>query len=172
MLEQFSDQVRECYERAAEARAKTDATNDAALKRDFLNAETRWLSLASRFVFTESLEIFTRENSERRRKFEERLQQSSAPVAEVRKNLDGPDDILQLHEISTLLIQEGNLHSLYSRILDAATGLMSSDMASIQLLDPEHNQLRLLGRPPDKRAHASRLRHVRDRADDPKAIKG
>jgi PAS domain S-box-containing protein len=43
-----------------------------------------------------------------------------------------------------LLIKESNLESLYSRIIDAATSLMSSDMASIQLLDPERNQLRLL----------------------------
>ena len=72
------------------------------------------------------------------------LEQSSAPVAEAGKNLDAPDDVLQLHEISTLLIQEGNLDSLYGRILDAAVGLMSSDMASIQSLDPERNQLWLL----------------------------
>jgi PAS domain S-box-containing protein len=43
-----------------------------------------------------------------------------------------------------LLIQEGNLDSLYSRILDAAMSLMSSDMASMQMLDPKRNQLRLL----------------------------
>jgi hypothetical protein len=57
--------------------------------------------------------------------------------------LDASDDIL--HEISTLLIQEGNLDALYDHILEAATELMSSDMASIQLLDPEGGQLRLLG---------------------------
>jgi PAS domain S-box-containing protein len=60
-----------------------------------------------------------------------------------RSDLDASDDIL--HEISTLLIQEGDLDALYDHILDAATGLMSSDMASIQLLDPEGSQLRLLG---------------------------
>jgi PAS domain S-box-containing protein len=60
---------------------------------------------------------------------------------EVCKNLDGPDDILQLHEISTLLIQEGKLESLYDRILDAAMNLMASDMASMQSLDPEGKQL-------------------------------
>jgi PAS domain S-box-containing protein len=70
--------------------------------------------------------------------------QSNAPVPEARQDLDGPDDLLQLHEISTLLIQEDDLKSLYNRILDAAIGLMSSDMASIQLLDPERNQLLLL----------------------------
>jgi PAS domain-containing protein len=58
-------------------------------------------------------------------------------------DLDASDDIL--HEISTLLIQEGNLDALYDHILEAATELMSSDMASIQLLDPEGGQLRLLG---------------------------
>jgi PAS domain S-box-containing protein len=73
------------------------------------------------------------------------LRQSNGPVPEERKDLDGPDDILQLHEISTLLIHEGNLNSLYNRILEAAIGLMSSDMASIQLLDSQRNQLLLLG---------------------------
>jgi PAS domain S-box-containing protein len=43
-----------------------------------------------------------------------------------------------------LLIQEGDLESLYNRILDAAIRLMTSDMASMQLLDPERNRLRLL----------------------------
>ena len=38
--------------------------------------------------------------------------------------------------------QGGNLESLHNRILDAAMNLMSSDMASMQWLDPERNQLR------------------------------
>ena len=144
MLEQLSDQIRNCYQRAAEAKANADATNDPAAKAEFLEMEKRWLTLARSYGFTESLGDFTTANSEWRRKFDERLQQSSTPVAEVRQNLDGPDDILQLHEISTLLIQEGNLESLYNRILDAAMNLMSSDMASMQSFDPERNQLRLL----------------------------
>jgi PAS domain S-box-containing protein len=72
------------------------------------------------------------------------LKRSNLPVPEDRKDLEGTDDILQLHEISTLLIQEGNLDSLYNRIIEAAIGLMSSDMASLQLLDPQRDQLRLL----------------------------
>src|SRR5215470_6265764 len=123
MLEQLSDQVRNCHQRAAEAKANADATSDPAVKAEFLDMERRWLTLARSYGFTESLEDFTTVNSERRQKFEERLQESSAPVAEICKNLDGPDDILQLHEISTLLIQEGNLDSLYNRILDAAMSL-------------------------------------------------
>jgi PAS domain S-box-containing protein len=89
-------------------------------------------------------------------------EQSSVPIPQRGKYVaEGQDDTLhlhkistlliqasnpdeQLHEISTLLIQEGNLDALYDRILDAAMGLTSSDMASMQLLDPERNQLRLL----------------------------
>ena len=72
------------------------------------------------------------------------LKQSSVPVPEDREDLDEPGDLFQLHEISTLLIQEDNLDSLCNRILDAAISLMSSDMASMQVFDPERNQLRLI----------------------------
>src|SRR5262245_21426871 len=51
---------------------------------------------------------------------------------------------LRLQEISTLLIQQDNLTSLYDRILDAAIGLMSADMGSMQLFHPEQGELRLL----------------------------
>jgi PAS domain S-box-containing protein len=73
MLEQLSDQIRGCYQCAAEAKAQADATNNLALKAEFLNVERRWLILARSYGFTESLEDFTAINSERRRKFDERL---------------------------------------------------------------------------------------------------
>jgi PAS domain S-box-containing protein len=144
MLEQFNEQIRLFHQRAADAKERADATNDPAIKAEYLAQEKHWLTLARSYGFTESLEDFTTANSERRREFNGRLQQLNAPVDEVGKILDGPDHILQLHEISTSLIQEGDLDSLYNRILDAAIGLMSSDMASMQLLDPERSQLRLL----------------------------
>lgn len=75
---------------------------------------------------------------------EDRLQQSRARAVEAGKSHDWPEDILQLHEISTLLIQEGKLESLYDRVLGAAVKLTSSDMASMQMLDPQSNRLRLL----------------------------
>jgi hypothetical protein len=105
MLEQLSDQIRMCYERAAEAKERANQTNYPALKAEFLDTEKRWLTLARSYGFTQSLEDFTAANSERRRKFDECLQHSSALMAEGRKSFDGPDDILQLHEISMLLIQ-------------------------------------------------------------------
>jgi PAS domain S-box-containing protein len=83
MLEQLGDQIRECYERAAEAKAQADATNDLALKVEFLKVEGRWLTLARSYGFTESLEDFTTANSERRRKFDYflRVNMGSAPGA-------------------------------------------------------------------------------------------
>ena len=54
------------------------------------------------------------------------------------------DNALQLQEISTSLIREGNLDALYGRILDAAISLLSADMGSMQVLCPERSELRLL----------------------------
>jgi PAS domain S-box-containing protein len=81
MLEQFSDPIRTCYERAAEAKASADATSDPALKAEFLDSERRWLTLARSYAFAESLEDFTTTNTERRRRFDERLRANmeSAP---------------------------------------------------------------------------------------------
>ena len=65
--------------------------------------------------------------------------------ASERRQVDaGSDNALQLQEISTSLIREGNLDGLYGRILDAAISLLSADMGSIQILYPERNELRLL----------------------------
>jgi PAS domain S-box-containing protein len=53
----------------------------------------------------------------------------------------------RLHEISTKLIQEGNVEALYGHILDAAVDIMQSEYASMQMLYPERGiggELRLL----------------------------
>ena len=54
------------------------------------------------------------------------------------------DASLRLQEISTLLIQEGNLDALYERVLDAAVCLLRADVGSMQKYDPERDELRLL----------------------------
>src|SRR4029079_4984003 len=62
------------------------------------------------------------------------------------------DASLRLQEISTLLIQEGNLDALYERVLDAAVCLMAADVGSMQKYDPQQDQLQLLatrGFPPE-----------------------
>jgi PAS domain S-box-containing protein len=66
------------------------------------------------------------------------------PESDQSRIVDKRDGSLRLQEISTLLIQEGNLDSLYKRVLDAAINLMSADMGSLQRFDPEQRELRLL----------------------------
>jgi len=154
VLEQLSEQVRGCLEHAADAKAKADLTDDPVLKAEFLDMEKRWLILARSYGFTESLEDFTTANLERRRKFDERLRANTGSEPETRadqfprpaSNVESSDNWLDdtLHQVSIMLIDGGNLDSLYNRILDAAVVLMSSDMASMQSLDPERNRLRLL----------------------------
>src|SRR5262245_49538476 len=65
-------------------------------------------------------------------------------ASERRKVADGSDNALELQEISTSLIREGNLDALYGRILDAAISLLSADMGSMQILSPDRSELRLL----------------------------
>jgi PAS domain S-box-containing protein len=55
------------------------------------------------------------------------------------------DDVRRLQEISSLLIRESDIEALYDGILDAAIGLMRSDMGTIQIFEPETDELRLLG---------------------------
>jgi two-component sensor histidine kinase/PAS domain-containing protein len=58
VLQQLSEQVRECHRRAADARAQAEASADPALKRSFLDLEDRWVFLARSHMFTESLQDF------------------------------------------------------------------------------------------------------------------
>src|SRR5262245_44945347 len=66
------------------------------------------------------------------------------PERDQSKIAERQDGSLRLQEISTLLIQEGNLEALHKRVLDAAINLMSADMGSLQRFYPEQRELRLL----------------------------
>src|SRR5215471_1872209 len=55
LLQNLSDEVRLCYERAAEAKERADGTPDPEAKADFLNMEGRWLLLARSCEFGDSL---------------------------------------------------------------------------------------------------------------------
>src|SRR5262249_30997031 len=134
----------------AEAKGKAEATADPALKAEFLYIERCWLALARSRTGTESLEDFRAANTDRRRKFDERGQVDAEP-----------DAALRLQQISTLVIQGGNFHFLYDRILDAAIGSMSADMGSMQIFRPELKELHLLawrGFHPESAAFWERVR--------------
>jgi len=49
-----------------------------------------------------------------------------------------------LQSISSQLIQEGNVQAIYEQLLNAATAIMQSEMATMQMLIPERNELLLL----------------------------
>jgi signal transduction histidine kinase len=65
LLQNLSDKVKLCYERAAEAKERADEMLDPEAKADFLNVERRWLLLARSYQFGERLDDFTRESSRR-----------------------------------------------------------------------------------------------------------
>jgi hypothetical protein len=58
MLSSTSDKVRACYERAAEAKRRaTEAITDSG-RAEFLEAESRWLKLASSYELAERINAF------------------------------------------------------------------------------------------------------------------
>jgi len=56
----------------------------------------------------------------------------------------GWHDALELQKISTLLIQEGDIDTLYARVLETAADVTSADMASLQAFSSDRGELRLL----------------------------
>jgi PAS domain S-box-containing protein len=65
MLQSLSEEIRLCYERAAEARQHAEEMRDPGAKADFLNTERSWLLLARSYQFSASLNDFIREISDR-----------------------------------------------------------------------------------------------------------
>lgn len=129
MFEQLIEQVRACYEHAADAKQKAEAATDPASKASFLDMEKRWLALAHSYLSIESLGELSDAIPDGRREPQERAR---------------VNDSLRLQEVSISIIQEGNLAALYDRVLDAAIALMSADMGSMQTFYPEQGELRLL----------------------------
>lgn len=79
-----------------------------------------------------------RQEVERRKQAEERVRESEAQLAIELA------DMKQLQQISSQLIQEDQTNALYEQILNAAIAIMRSDMGSLQMLDLEGKELRLL----------------------------
>jgi hypothetical protein len=57
MLQKLSEEITECYAHASECRERAKPILDAATKKDFLEMEQRWLSLARRYEIAERLAI-------------------------------------------------------------------------------------------------------------------
>jgi len=61
MLNNVSEQIRECLRHAEDCARKAAAQTDPTLKADFLDMERRWLSLARSYELTGKLTYFSGE---------------------------------------------------------------------------------------------------------------
>lgn len=61
MLENVSQQIRECYEHAEDCARKAAVQTDPGLRQDFLDMERRWLTLARSYEFTDRVSDFSNE---------------------------------------------------------------------------------------------------------------
>jgi hypothetical protein len=65
MLNNLSEQIRNCYLHAEDCARKAAAQTDPQLKRDFLDSERRWLLLAQSYDFSRRLNDFSVEAKRR-----------------------------------------------------------------------------------------------------------
>jgi len=63
MLENLSEQIRNCYEHAEFCARKAAEQSDPLLKRDYLELEQRWLTLARSYDLSERAQRFYRRGS-------------------------------------------------------------------------------------------------------------
>ena len=64
VLNNLSEQIRECLQHAEDCALKAAAQSDPNLKDDFLTTAQRWLFLARSYEFTERLDDFSDEANE------------------------------------------------------------------------------------------------------------
>jgi hypothetical protein len=55
MLQNLSEQIRECYRRAEQSRRVAETARTPSVREDFFAMERRWLSLAQSYEFSERL---------------------------------------------------------------------------------------------------------------------
>ena len=65
MLNNLSEQIRNCYQHADDCARKAAEQTDPQLKQDFVDLEKRWLLLARSFDFNERLSDFSAEMDRR-----------------------------------------------------------------------------------------------------------
>src|SRR5262249_1020495 len=57
MLRKIADHIKDCLDRAAEARRRAEERTDQRRKAEYLRAELRWLRLARHFEFAKALSV-------------------------------------------------------------------------------------------------------------------
>jgi hypothetical protein len=87
MLQNMSQEVRECLRQAEDCAQRAKATSDPSVQRDFCDMEAHWLRLAKSYQFLEQLNTFTVHNQQLRTSLSERLTQ----LERIRASTDGKD---------------------------------------------------------------------------------
>jgi hypothetical protein len=54
VLNNFNEQIRECYQQAVDCTRQADAQNDPKVKQQFLELKRLWLLLAERYEFNKA----------------------------------------------------------------------------------------------------------------------
>ncbi len=62
MLQNLSQKIRDCLQRAEQCAHRSRIERDPSLARDYFDMERGWLSLARSYAFSESLKTFSRHN--------------------------------------------------------------------------------------------------------------
>jgi hypothetical protein len=70
MLQNLSNEIRECYLRAEQCKRLAEAAFTSSAESDFLAMETRWLSLAHSYELAERLSNYTAPFGKRKRQKE------------------------------------------------------------------------------------------------------
>ena len=86
MLQNLSQQVRNCLKHAEDYAHQVKIQPDPNLQRDYLMMERRWLSLARSYQFSEQLDTFSRHNDKRRNEADEALNRLTELAVRMIKN--------------------------------------------------------------------------------------
>jgi hypothetical protein len=86
MLQNLSQQVRDCLKHAEDCALQAKVQPDPNLQRDYLMMERRWLSLARSYQFSEHLDTFSRHNNNRLKEADEALNRLTELAERMVKN--------------------------------------------------------------------------------------
>jgi hypothetical protein len=99
MLQNLSEEIRNCHRHAEDCRCKAEASHDPVARSDFLELESRWLLLARSYELAERLSTFT---TSRRR--QEQQEAARAPCPHCHEPMDIERTIPQLGGLPALIV--------------------------------------------------------------------
>jgi hypothetical protein len=110
LLENLSEEVRQCYEHAEECAGQARAIQDEKLRADYLRLAQGWLKLARSYELWRRLKLFTNEAARRKND----LTQNIRPLAAENKNMARqPISIAPFDRDLELAVRDdGDLHVL------------------------------------------------------------